>query len=98
MKKIVEAEKESQQMLEATKQEISELRKGVPNRVGTMRQQILRQATEQREKTLADAERKGAQEAEQIASEAKRHVESLSKISKDKRKQAVERAIELLLS
>jgi hypothetical protein len=37
MKKIVEAEKESQQMLEATRREISELRRGVPSRVATMR-------------------------------------------------------------
>jgi V/A-type H+-transporting ATPase subunit G/H len=98
MKKIVEAEKESQQMLEATRREISELRRGVPSRVATMRQQILSHATEQREKALAEAERTGAQEAEQIALEAKRHVESLSKISRDKRRLAVERAIELLLS
>jgi len=98
MKKIVEAEKESQQILEATKREISDLMKDVPNRVASVRQQILRQAAEQREKALAEAERTGTLEAEQIASEAKRHVETLSKISKDKRKQAVERAMELLLS
>jgi len=98
MKKIVEAEKESQQILEATKREISDLTKDVPNRVASVRQQILRQAAEQREKALAEAEGSGTREAEQIASEAKRHVETLSKISKDKRKQAVERAIELLLS
>ena len=98
MKKIVQAEKQSHQMLEATKREISELRKDVPNKIATMRQQILRQAAEQRKKALVEAERTGAQEAEQIALEAKRHVESLSKISKEKRKQAVETAIELLLS
>jgi len=98
MKKIVEAEKESQQILEATKREISELRKDVPNKVATMRQQILREAAEQREKALVEAERTSVQEAEQIVLEAKRHVESLSKISKEKRKQAVQRAIELLLS
>jgi vacuolar-type H+-ATPase subunit H len=98
MRKIVEAEKESQQMLEATKREISELRKDVPNKVASMRQQILREATEQREKALAEADRIGAREAERIALEAKRQVDSLSKIPQDKRKQAVERAIELLLS
>jgi F0F1-type ATP synthase membrane subunit b/b' len=98
MRKIVEAEKESQQMLEATKREISELRKDLSNKVASMRQQILREAAEQRESALAEADRIGAQEAEKIALEAKRHVESLSKIPKDKRKQAVERAIELLLS
>jgi len=98
MKKIVEAEKESQQILEATKREISDLMKDVPNRIASVRQQILRQAAEQREKALAEAERTGTLEAEKIASEAKRHVETLSKISKDKRNHAVERAIELLLS
>jgi vacuolar-type H+-ATPase subunit H len=98
MRKIVEAEKESQKMLEETKREISELRKDVPNKVASMRQQILREATEQREKALAEADRISGQEAEQISLEAKRHVESLSKIAKYRRKQAVERAIELLLS
>jgi hypothetical protein len=98
MRKIVEAEKESQQMLETTRREISELRKEIPNKVASMRQQILREATQQREKALAEADRASAQEAEQIALEAKRHVESLSKIPKDKRREAIERAIELLLS
>jgi len=98
MKKIVEAEKESQRILEATKREISDLMKDVPNRVASMRQQILREAADEREKSLAEAERTGTVKAQQIALEAKRQVETLSKISKDKRKQAVERAIELLLS
>lgn len=98
MRRIVEAEKESQQMLEMAKREISELRKDTPNRIASMRQQILREAAEQREKALADAERAGAQEAERIALEAKRQVESLSQIPKDRRRCAVERAIELLLS
>ena len=98
MRKIVEAEKESQQILEATRREISELRKDVPNKVASMRQQILREATEQREKALAEADRIAAQKAAQIALEAKRHVESLSNIPRDKRKQAVDRAVELLLS
>jgi len=98
MRKIVEAEKESQQILEATRREISELRKDVPNKIASMRQQILREATEQRERALAEADRIAAQEATQIALEAKTHVESLSKIPRDKRKQAVDRAMELLLS
>ncbi|HXZ98500.1 MAG TPA: hypothetical protein VED24_03955 [Candidatus Acidoferrum sp.] len=98
MRKIVEAEKESQQILEATRREISELRKDVPNKVASMRQQILREATEQREKALAEADRIAGQEAAQIALEAKERVESLSKIPRDKRKQAVDRAMELLLS
>jgi vacuolar-type H+-ATPase subunit H len=98
MRKIVEAEKESQRMLEAANREISELRKDVPNKVDSIRQQILREANEQRQKALAAAERIATQEAAQIALEAKKHVESLSKIPQGKRKQAVERAIELLLS
>lgn len=98
MKKIVEVEKEGQQMLEATMREISELRKDVPHKITSMRQEILRRAAGQRELALAEAERAGTQEAERIALEAKRHVESLSQISTDKRKQAVERAIALLLS
>lgn len=98
MKRIVEAEKESEDMLETAKREISEARKDTPNRIASMRQQILREVAEQREKALADAERAGAQEAERIALEAKRQVESLSQIPKDRRRRAVERAIELLLS
>lgn len=98
MKRIVEAEKESEQMLEMAKREISEARKDTPNRIASMRQQILLEVAEQREKALANAERAGAQEAERIALEAKRQVESLSQIPKDRRRRAVERAIELLLS
>lgn len=98
MKRIVEAEKESQQMLEMTKREVSELRKDIPNKIASMRQQILSEASQQREKALAEAERAGAQEADRIAMETKRRVESLSQIPKDRRRQAIERAIELLLS
>lgn len=98
IKRIVEAEKQSQQMLEMTKREISELRKDIPNKIASMRQQILSEAARQREKALAEGERTGAQEADRIASEAKRQVESLSQIPKDRRRHAVERAIEVLLS
>jgi V/A-type H+-transporting ATPase subunit G/H len=98
MRRIVEAEKESQQMLETAKREISELRNDTPNRIASIKQQILREAAEQREKALADAERTGAQEAERIALEGKRQVELLSQIPNDRRGRAVDRAIELLLS
>jgi V/A-type H+-transporting ATPase subunit G/H len=98
MRRIVQAEKESQQILETAKREISELRKDTPNRIAAMKQQILHEGAEQKEKALADAERAGAQEAERIALEAKRQVQSLSQIPNDRRERAVERAIELLLS
>lgn len=98
IKKIVEAEKESQQTLEMVKREISDLRKDTPNRVASIRQEILGEAAQQRGKELAEAERAGTQEAERIASETKRQVALLSKIPEDRRRQAVKRAVELLLS
>jgi hypothetical protein len=98
MEKIVDAEKEGQQILETAEREVSELRKNVSNKIASIRREILDQAAEQRGIALAEAERAGAQEAERIALEAKRHVELLSQISEDKRKRAVKRAIELLLS
>jgi len=98
MKRIVEAEKESQQILEISKREVSELRKNTPNRIASMRQQILNEAAHQKEKALAEADRTGAQEAERISLEARRQVESLSQIPKDRRRHAVDRAVELLLS
>ncbi len=98
MKRIVEAEKESQQILEITKREVSELRKNTPNKIASMRQQILNEAAHQKEKALAEADRTGAQEAERISLEARRQVESLSQIPKDRRRHAVDRAVELLLS
>lgn len=98
MKKIVEAEKESRQILDEANREVSEMRRDVPKKITSMRQQILLEATEQGEKALSEAERAGAQEAERIALDAQRQVESLSQISKTKRKQAVDRAIALLLS
>ncbi len=98
MKKIVDAEKQSQEILETSKLEISEMKRNIPNRTASMRQEILRKANEERQKALAEAEGVGAQEADKIALEAKKQVQSLSQISKDKRNQAVEAAIKLLLS
>ena len=98
MKKIVEAEKESGHIIDEANREVSEMRRDVPKKITSMKQQILQEATDQREKALIEAERAGAQEAERIASEAQRQVESLSEISETRRKQAVDRAIALLLS
>jgi len=98
MKKIVDAEKQSQEILETSKLEISEMKRNIPNRTASIRQEILRKANEERQKALAEAEGVGAREADKIALEAKRQIQSLSQISKDKRNQSVEAAIKLLLS
>jgi len=98
MKKIVDAEKQSQEILETSRLEILEMKRSVPNRTSSMRQEILRKANEERQKALAEADKMGAQDADKIALEAKRQIQSLSQISKDKRNQAAETAIKLLLS
>jgi V/A-type H+-transporting ATPase subunit G/H len=98
MKKIVDAEKQSQEMLETSKLEISEMKRNIPDRTTSMRQEILRKANEERQKALAEADAVGAQEADKIAAETKKQVQSLSQISRDKINQAVEAAIKLLLS
>lgn len=98
MKRILDAEKESQRILDETNREIAEMRKDSPNKIASTRRQILREAAERRERALVEAEKTGAEEAARIASEARRQVESLSRISEPRRKQAVERALALLLS
>lgn len=98
MKRIVEAEKESQRTLDETNREITDIRKESRNKIASIRQQILREATELREKALAEADKAGAEEAEHVALEARRLVDSLSQIPAAKRKKAVERAMALLLS
>ena len=98
MKKIVDAEKQSQRILETSKLEILEMKRNVPDRTSSMRQEILRKANEERQKALAEADKMGAQDAGKIALEAKSQIQSLSQISRDKRNQAVETAIKLLLS
>lgn len=98
MNKIVEAEKESRQMLDQTNKEISELKRDVSNKIASMRENILQEATKRRENTLAQAEKTGVEEAKRIALESKKQLESISQIPSAKRKQAVDRAIELLLS
>ena len=98
MNKIVEAEKGSRQMLDQANKEISELKRDVPNKIASMRQDILQKATKRRESALAEAEKTGAEEAKRIALESKKQLESISQIPSAKRRQAVNRAIELLLS
>ena len=98
MNKIVEAEKESRQMLGQANKEISELKRDVSNKIASMREHILQEATKRRENELAQAEKTGVEEAKQIALESKKQLESISQIPSAKRRQAVDRAIDLLLS
>ena len=98
MNKIVEAEKESRQMLDRANKEISELKRGVSNKIASMREDILQEATKRRENELAQAEKTGVEEAKRIALESKKQLESISQIPSAKRRQAVDRAVDLLLS
>jgi vacuolar-type H+-ATPase subunit H len=98
MKKIVEAEMESRHIVDEAKREIAEMKKKLPIRITLMRQEILQQATAQREKMLVEAETAGAEDAERVASDVQRQIEALSQISAAKRRQAVESAIALLVS
>ena len=98
MKRIVEAEKDSERALQEAEREIAQTKKDLPNRIAEMRDKIFKEATSQRERELVEAERAGAAEAERITMEAKKQVEGLSKTPEARRKQAVEKAIQLILS
>ena len=98
MKRIVEAEKESQRILDETSREVAQIKKDSSDKIASIRQQILREAVERREIALVDAEKAGTEEAERIALEARKQLEALSRIPEAKRKEAVERAMVLLLS
>jgi vacuolar-type H+-ATPase subunit H len=98
MNRIVEAEKESRQMLDQTNKEIAELMRDVSNKIASIRQDILQEATKRRENELAQAEKTAAEEAKRIALESKKQLESISRIPSARRKQAADRAIELFLS
>jgi len=98
MNKIVEAEKESRQMLDQTNKEISELKRDVSNKIASMREDILQEATKRRENELAQAEKTGVEEAKRIVLESKKQLESISQIPRTQRRQAVDRAVDLLLS
>jgi len=98
MKRIVEAEKESQKILGEAELEIARMKKDLPNKIASRRKQILAEAAAQRERALMEAKKAGIEEAERIASEIKKQVEALSRISEAKRKQALEKAMALLLA
>jgi vacuolar-type H+-ATPase subunit H len=98
MKKVIEAEKEAHRILDQAEREIAEMKKDLPNRIALIRQQILAEATKQKEQVLTEGERISVEEAERIASESSRQVKALSQIPEAKRKKAVERAIEFLFS
>ena len=85
-------------MLDQTNKEISELKRDVLNKIASIREDVLKEATKRRENALAEAEKTGAEEARRIALESKKQLESISQIPVAKRGQAVDRAIELLLS
>ena len=85
-------------MLDQANKEISELKRDVSNKIASMREHILQEATKRRENELAQAEKTGVEEAKRIALESKKQLESISQIPSAKRRQAVDRAIELLLS
>ena len=98
MKKVIEAEKEGRRILDQAEREIDEMKKDLPNRIALMRQQILAEATKQKEQVLTEGQRISAEEAERIASESSKQVKALSQIPEAKRKRAIQRAIGLLLS
>jgi len=98
MRRIVEAEKESKRILQEAEQEIAKMKKELPNKIASMRQEILREVAQQRERLLVEAEKAGAEDAEQIALETRKKVEALSRTREARRKQALEKAMALLLS
>jgi len=98
MKRIVEAEKESLKILREAELEIARMKKDIPNKIASIRQQILREAAEQRDRTIKEAEGAGEEEAQRIASETRKQVEALCEIPESRRKQALEKAMALLLS
>jgi vacuolar-type H+-ATPase subunit H len=98
MKKIVEAEKEAQRILEQTNHEIAKMKNDLPNRITSMREQILKEATEQRRQIVLEAEKAGAKEAKQIAFESSKQLQALSQIPEARRKRAVEAVVQLLIS
>ncbi len=95
---MAEAEKESRLLVDAAQREIFRMRKDLPQRTASMREEILRQAATQKEKALMEAQQQGVQDAERIASQARTQIEALSKITESKRKQALEKAMALVTS
>jgi vacuolar-type H+-ATPase subunit H len=98
MRRIAEAEGESRRLVDEAERAVSGMRREIPERIASMREEILREAAAQREKTLLIAQRQGTQEAERITSLTRMRIEALSKISDDRRKQALEKAMTLVVS
>ena len=98
MRRIAQAEKQSRQLVAEAERDVTKMKRDLPDRIAAIREQILREATEQREKALIQADGVGAEEADRIVSEARKQVESLSRIGETKRKLALEKAMTLLLS
>ena len=98
MKKIAEAEKEARRILEQTNHEIAKMRNDLPNRITSMREEVLKEANERRRQLILEAEKAGAKEAGQISSELNKQLQALSQIPEARRKKAVEAVVELLLS
>lgn len=98
MKRIVEAEKEGQKIVREAELEIARMKKDLPDRIASMRRETILEAAQQREQALKEAEKAGAEEAQRIALETRKQVEALSRIPEAKRKQALEKAMALLLS
>ena len=98
MRRIAEAERESRRLVDEAERAVSSMRREIPEKTASMREEILREAATQKEKTLLNAQGQGAQEAERIASMTRTRIEALSKISDDKRRRALERAMTLVIS
>ena len=98
MRRIAEAERESRRLVDDAERAVSRMRREIPEKAASMREEILREAAAQKEKTLLDAQEQGAQEAERITSSTRMRVQALSKISDDRRRRALEKAMSLVIS
>ncbi len=98
MKRIAEAEKESQHVLDQAERDVTRMKRELPSRIAFMREQILQEAARQRQTIMMEAERVGAEEAERVTSDTRNQIEALPKMSQARRSQAIQKAIDLLLS
>jgi len=98
MRRIAEAERESRRLVDEAERAVSRMRREIPEKTASIREGVLREAAAQKEKTLLNAQEQGAQEAERIASLARMRVEALPRIGHDKRRQALKRAMALVIS
>jgi vacuolar-type H+-ATPase subunit H len=98
MRRIAEAERESGRLVDEAERAVSRMRREIPEKTASIREGVLREAAAQKEKTLLNAQEQGTQEAERIGSLARMRVEALSKISDDRRRRALEKAMSLVTS